>query len=89
MLSVQEGDRFLLCIDGFWETVTEADMLRTIAVTDTAQQWLGSMRRIVEVLPSVYFRIMVLLQQIVTKHTVIFYLSFFIDMIRTNSKTYL
>lgn len=46
-LSVLPGDRFLLCSDGFWEPVTEDDMLRTLAETSTAGEWLDSMRRIV------------------------------------------
>lgn len=46
-LTVRRGDRFLLCSDGFWEPVTEEDMLRTLARTDTARQWLDAMREIV------------------------------------------
>lgn len=46
-LTVCPGDRFLLCSDGFWEPVTEADMLRTLRETETAQQWLDAMRQIV------------------------------------------
>lgn len=45
-LTVKPGDRFLLCSDGFWEPVTEADMLRTLSRTATAQQWLEAMREI-------------------------------------------
>lgn len=47
-LSVRQGDRFLLCSDGFWEAVTEGDMIATAAQTDTAQDWLAMMQRIVE-----------------------------------------
>ena len=39
-LTVQAGDRFLLCSDGFWEPVTEERMLETMASSATAQQWL-------------------------------------------------
>lgn len=46
-LDVQPGDRFLLCSDGFWEPVLEADMLRTLAETPDATAWLQSMRAIV------------------------------------------
>lgn len=46
-LTVRPGDCFLLCSDGFWEPVTEMDMLRTMQETDTPEQWLNAMRRIV------------------------------------------
>lgn len=47
-LLVQQGDRFILCSDGFWEAVTEADMVRTMNSTQTAEEWLEAMRSIVE-----------------------------------------
>lgn len=47
-LTVRNGDRFLLCSDGFWETVTEEDMLHTMASSATAREWLGQMRQLVE-----------------------------------------
>lgn len=46
-LEVRSGDRFLLCSDGFWEPVTEEEMLRTLAESDTAEQWLEAMKQIV------------------------------------------
>lgn len=46
-LYVEAGDRFLLCTDGFWEAVTEEDMLRTMEQEETVQQWLAQMRKIV------------------------------------------
>lgn len=48
VLYIQEGDRFLLCSDGFWEAVTEEDMLMLINRTSTAKEWLSFMRKIVE-----------------------------------------
>lgn len=47
-LSVQENDRFLLCSDGFWEAVLESEMLETIRPDDSAEEWLASMRAIVD-----------------------------------------
>lgn len=46
-LSIQPGDRFLLCSDGFWEPVREEDMLHMIQKTATAEQWLEAMKKIV------------------------------------------
>lgn len=46
-LFVQPGDRFLICSDGFWEAVTEIQMLASMEHTRTAQQWLEKMRKIV------------------------------------------
>lgn len=43
-LSVQSGDRFLLCSDGFWEPVTEADMVEAAQATASAEAWLDAMR---------------------------------------------
>ena len=48
ILHIRDGDRFLLCSDGFWEAVTEPDMVSTAAHTDTAQEWLEKMHQIVE-----------------------------------------
>lgn len=48
ILTVQKGDRFLICSDGFWEPVTEDVMLSTLEQTDTAKQWLELMRENVE-----------------------------------------
>lgn len=44
-LNVMPGDRFLVCSDGFWEPVTELEMLRTAALTEDAVQWLTRMNR--------------------------------------------
>lgn len=42
-LDVRDGDRFLLCSDGFWEAVTEDAMLDTLSYSPTPQEWLDSM----------------------------------------------
>lgn len=42
-LDIRPGDRFLLCSDGFWEPVTEEDMLRDLEAAQTPQQWLDRM----------------------------------------------
>ena len=44
-LDILPGDRFLLCSDGFWEPVTEEDMLRDLEAAPTPQQWLDRMVR--------------------------------------------
>ncbi|MDO4989857.1 MAG: serine/threonine-protein phosphatase [Eubacteriales bacterium] len=48
LLDIQPGDRLLLCSDGFWEGILEADMLRCARLTDNAEQWLRKMREIAE-----------------------------------------
>ena len=47
-LDIQPGDCFLLCSDGFWELITEAEMLRTCTDGSTAEQWLHAMRQVLE-----------------------------------------
>lgn len=48
ILHIQQGDRFLLCSDGFWESVTETVMLNSMVQTTTAQAWLATMRDVIE-----------------------------------------
>lgn len=45
-LSVQAGDHFLLCSDGFWEHVTESDMISTASESNDPGIWLESMKTI-------------------------------------------
>lgn len=45
MLHVQPGDAFLLCSDGFWEHILEAEMLETLRAAADAEAWLSAMRR--------------------------------------------
>lgn len=48
-VKIQDGDAFLLCTDGFWEWVLEADMESTLAAATTSEQWLIAMNRIADV----------------------------------------
>ncbi len=43
---LKEKDAFLLCSDGFWEPVTEKEMLKALKKSDTADTWLNSMVRV-------------------------------------------
>ncbi len=45
-VAVTTGDAFLLCTDGFWEFVTEADMQATLAESATPTDWLTVMEPI-------------------------------------------
>ena len=47
-LSLNEFSAFLLCSDGFWELVTEEEMISTLMVSDSPQEWLNKMTTIVE-----------------------------------------
>jgi len=44
-LTVQAGDAFLLCSDGFWEYILEAEMEADLRTTDSADAWLQAMVR--------------------------------------------
>ena len=47
-LTVLPGDAFLLCSDGFWELITENEMIAARTDTKTAAEWLTKMRKIIE-----------------------------------------
>ena len=47
-LSLNEFSAFLLCSDGFWELITEDEMLAALQVSDSPQEWLDKMTAIVE-----------------------------------------
>jgi len=47
VLDACPGDRFLLCSDGFWELITETEMLYWNA-TDTAAAWLARMKTLAD-----------------------------------------
>lgn len=45
-LPLAEGDAFLLCSDGFWEPVMEAEMVAALAATTDPQDWLAALERL-------------------------------------------
>ncbi len=45
--SLQLGDAFLLCTDGFWEYVTETEMGISLAKSTSPEQWLNEMEKII------------------------------------------
>lgn len=47
-LEVFPGDAFLLCTDGFWELITEAQMQEALSYCATANEWLLKMRQRVD-----------------------------------------
>lgn len=44
-VALTDGDAFLLCTDGFWEYVLEAEMEADLGASRSADEWLGGMRR--------------------------------------------
>lgn len=48
-LALQPGDALLMCSDGLWEWVHEAEMESTLAASGASEQWLREMCRIAEV----------------------------------------
>ena len=47
-VAIDDGDAFLLCSDGWWEPLTDADIARALADADTVEDWLDAMRRQIE-----------------------------------------
>ena len=45
---LQSGDAFVLCSDGWWGSLDEADMLGCLSDADTPQEWLDAMQRRIE-----------------------------------------
>jgi PPM family protein phosphatase len=46
--ALQPGDAFLLCSDGWWDSLDEAGILASLADADTPQEWLLDMQRRIE-----------------------------------------
>lgn len=49
LLSVESGDAFLLCSDGFWELIWENEMIHTLQKSIDAQSWLREMIKLLSV----------------------------------------
>jgi serine/threonine protein phosphatase PrpC len=47
-VDLQKGDAFLLCTDGFWEWVMEADMEESLRAANNSSEWLSTMNLIAE-----------------------------------------
>lgn len=47
-LSIQSGDRFLLCTDGLWEAVNEAQMHSELLASSNSKSWLSRLYRLVK-----------------------------------------
>lgn len=45
---LQQGDAILLCSDGFWENITEEEMIGLLNKSNSSQDWLRKMRDLVE-----------------------------------------
>ena len=45
---LQKTDAFLLCSDGFWETITEKEMLKCLKKSSNASEWMNAMKEIVK-----------------------------------------
>jgi len=46
-LSVQPGDAFLVCSDGFWEPVLENEMIECLSRSENAQEWLFGLQQVI------------------------------------------
>jgi PPM family protein phosphatase len=47
-LPLQAGDAFLLCSDGWWGSLEEAEVLASLADADTPEEWLEAMQQCIE-----------------------------------------
>ena len=50
MVGIQDGDAFLICSDGLWESLTDTQMEQALAASDSAEQWLSDMCHAAEVM---------------------------------------
>jgi serine/threonine protein phosphatase PrpC len=47
-VQVEDGDAFLLCCDGWWDALSEAQILAALEQADTPSQWLDAMQLQIE-----------------------------------------
>ena len=47
-ITVEKGDAFVLCSDGFWELILEEEMIACLAYSANAVAWLNKMRSVIE-----------------------------------------
>jgi serine/threonine protein phosphatase PrpC len=47
-IALQDGDAFLLCSDGFWEWISEAEMEQSLSTATSSEDWLNAMHSIAE-----------------------------------------
>lgn len=47
-IELKSGDAFLLATDGFWELITDEEILRTLNISQTPQEWLSTMIDIIQ-----------------------------------------
>lgn len=43
LLNLYEGDAFIICTDGFWESISEPDMLKQLENSNAIEEWLARM----------------------------------------------
>ncbi|MDE6035161.1 MAG: protein phosphatase 2C domain-containing protein [Ruminococcus sp.] len=47
-LNIRTGDSFLLCSDGFWELISEDNMIKTLQKASSPKEWAESMQYLIE-----------------------------------------
>ena len=47
-IELKPGDKFLLATDGFWELITDEEIIRAARISDTPEDWLSAMLSVVE-----------------------------------------
>ncbi|MBQ4512411.1 MAG: serine/threonine-protein phosphatase [Anaerolineaceae bacterium] len=47
-VTLEDGDAFILLTDGFWELINTEEIVRTLKISRTSEEWMGTMLDIVE-----------------------------------------